>query len=180
MTYPFTGVDGHTYFFRARARDLAGNLSAYRNEERGDAFTTVLLSPAAVTEFSIKSALPFFGLGQPVNYHVVLSNTGNLSGNIFITDTLPLSMTLITETLFASSGAAPIYDGMHIIWNGVITENAAVMISYALTPANDLGLMQPQTNTAVITGGVLPVTRTATTMLALNTYLPIVARNFAP
>jgi len=38
--YRFVGVDGHTYYFRARARDLAGNQSAYAGGD-GDAQYTV-------------------------------------------------------------------------------------------------------------------------------------------
>ncbi len=40
----FTGQDGHTYYFRCRARDFAYNLEPYP-EGDGDAFTTVDTSP---------------------------------------------------------------------------------------------------------------------------------------
>ena len=52
----FTGLPGHTYFFRARARDVTGNLGAFRNADEGDASTTVLVTPAPVLEFSYKQA----------------------------------------------------------------------------------------------------------------------------
>jgi hypothetical protein len=41
----FVGVDGHTYYFRARATDLAGNASEFAAGD-GDTSTTVNLDPA--------------------------------------------------------------------------------------------------------------------------------------
>lgn len=171
----FGGEHGHTYFFRVRARDAQGNIGTFRDDSEGDTFTTVLLTPAPVLEFSYKSVPTFFNAGQQINYAIVLKNTGNLTGLITLTDTLPLSLTLISGTLTAESGIVA-YEDSHILWSGTITPEWGVGIQYALTPAIALGLLQPQTNTVVITGGVVPITRTATTMLALNIYLPIVSR----
>ena len=176
----FTGTHGTTTFFRSRARDRAGLLEAYANDEWGDAFTTVLASPAAVMETSHKTAPEFFGAGHAAGYTIILSNTGNLDGNIALTDTLPVSMTLMAETLAASSGSTPIFDGAHITWSGVVTQGSTVLITYALTPTLDLGFGQPQTNTVAIGGGVRPVTRTAATRMARLAHLPLVVRGLAP
>lgn len=177
---PFTGQHGHTYFFRVRARDAQGNVEPFESEEWGEAFTTVLTSPAAVLETSRKSAPRVFAAGQPAGYTLLVSNTGNLGGHIILTDTLPPSMTLIAGTLSASSGSAPIFDGTRITWTGIVTDNASVFITYALTPAAGLGFLQPQTNTVTITGGVRTVTRTAVTRQARMVYLPLIARVFWP
>jgi uncharacterized repeat protein (TIGR01451 family) len=171
----FGGEHGHTYFFRVRARDAQGNIGTFRADSEGDTFTTVLLPPAPVLEFSYKSVATFFNAGQRINYAVVLKNTGNLTGSITLTDTLPLSLTFISGTLTAESGIVA-YEDSHILWSGTITPEWGVGIQYALTPTVNLGLMQPQTNTVVIIGGVVTITRTATTMLALNVYLPSVLR----
>ncbi len=176
----YTGAHGHTYFFRTRARDAQGNLETFENDEWGDAFTSVLLSPAAVMETSRKSAPTFFGPGQSVGYQIVLSNTGNLAGNIALADAVPLSMTLLTGTLSASSGPAPIFDGARITWTGSVAQGEAVLITYALTPTIGLGFMQPQTNRVIIEGGVVPVTRTAVASMARIVYLPIAMRSFTP
>jgi uncharacterized repeat protein (TIGR01451 family) len=128
-----------------------------------------------VLEFSYKSVSTFFNAGQRINYAIVLKNTGNLTGSITLTDTLPLSLTFISGTLTAESGIVA-YEDSHILWSGTITPEWGVGIQYALTPTVNLGLMQPQTNTVVIIGGVVTITRTATTMLALNVYLPSVLR----
>lgn len=175
----FNGAHGHTYFFRSRARDGQGNLEAYAGDEWGDAFTTVLTAPAAVMETSRKVAPNFFAPGQSVSYTIALSNTGNLIGAIALTDTLPASMTLIPNTLFASAGA-PAFDGARIAWSGDVTDGATVFVAYALTPTLELGFMQPQVNVVTIAGGVAPVTRTATTSMARTLYLPAAVRLFAP
>lgn len=57
-TATFTGQEGHTYYFRSRAQDNAGNWEAYPGD--GDASTTVkdLTPPAsAVTGISDYSSL---------------------------------------------------------------------------------------------------------------------------
>ena len=176
----FTGAHGHTTFFRARARDLAGRVEPFGNDEWGQAFTTVLTTPAAVMETSRKTAPAFFAPGQPVTYTLLLSNTGNLADGIALTDTLPVSMTLITDSLSASSGPAPTFDGARILWSGVVTHNTSVLITYALSPTLSLGFMQPQTNTAVIDGGVVPVARSAVTSMARLVFLPLIFRAVSP
>ncbi len=47
-TYPFAGVEGHTYTFHVRARDNAGNLSAYMGESQ---YTVPLAQPVAADSF---------------------------------------------------------------------------------------------------------------------------------
>lgn len=175
LSAAFGGEHGHTYFFRARARDLQGNTGVFQGDDEGDAFTSVLLTPAPVLEFSYKTAPNSVSVGQPISYHLVVKNNGNLTGAITLTDTLPLSLTVISGTLTAQSGSIG-FDGEHILWSGVITPETGVGLQYALTPTQPIALMQPLTNTVHIAGGVVPVTRTATTMFALLTHLPLLTR----
>jgi uncharacterized repeat protein (TIGR01451 family) len=176
----FTGTHGHTYFFRARSRDRQGNLEPYGDDEWGQAFITVLTAPAAVMEKSRILAPAFFAPGQPVNVTLILSNTGNLTGDIAMTNALPVSMALVPGSLSASTGPSPTFDGTRILWSGIVTKNASAFVTYALTPALDLGFMQPQTSTLVVAGGVVPVTRTHVTSMARLAYLPLAARNYSP
>lgn len=171
----YNGTDGHTYFFRTRARDPQDNLETYDNDEWGDAFTSVLLSPAAVMETSRKIVPPIFSQGQSISYTIDLRNSGNLNGNITLTDTLPPSMTLIGSAN-ASSGPAPSFDGSRITWSGSINASLQLSITYALTPTIDLAFFVPQTNTVQIAGGITSITRTATTKMAHIVYLPIIHR----
>jgi uncharacterized repeat protein (TIGR01451 family) len=161
----------------ARARDVAGNLGAFRNADEGDASTTVLLTPAPVLEFSTKQAPTFIAARQPISYFITLKNTGNLSGSIMLTDTLPFSATLISETLASSQPPLPTVTGQQLTWSGVITSGAAVYITYALTPTDELLPGAQLINMAEIEGGVLPVTRVTTTTIAINVYLPLIARD---
>ncbi len=171
----FDGTANHTYFFRVRARDPINNLSHYSPDDFGDDFTTILLNPAAVLEASSKTAPSLFSAGQAIPYLIAVKNSGNLTGNVHLTDTLPLSLTLISGTLTVSSGSAA-FDGTHIVWNGSITPTGEIDLHYALTPTNDLSPLPPQTNLVTLIGGVAPVTRTTTTVLVFMTYLPIILR----
>ncbi len=176
MTQTFTGQHGQTYFFRARARDLVGNQSAFTSNPLGDTSTTILLSPAAVLELSSKAVPRFFNPGQAMDYRIDLRNTGNVSGSLNLSDTLPATLSLISGTLSASAGPAPQFDGVHITWAGVVTDAQSVSITYALTPVIELVRGTTVTNTVVIVGGVKPVVRTAFTTLGFNAYLPLILR----
>ncbi|GAF97366.1 unnamed protein product, partial [marine sediment metagenome] len=105
----FTGSHSYTYFLRARARDVYGNQQPYGDEEWGQTFTTVLTEPAPVLVTTRKSAAPrYFSAEQTVEYTILVSNTGNLTASTTLTDTPPLSMGVLTETLATTLGPAPI------------------------------------------------------------------------
>jgi len=177
-----TGLHGHTYFFRARARDLPGNLEPYGDEEWGQAFTTVLTGPAPVLVTSFKSATPhYFSAGQTVAYTVIVSNTGNLAAAATLTDTPPAEMVVLTETLAATSGLPPTYDGVAICWAGTVTPGSEVRVTYTLSPTVTTPFGVPLTNTAEIAGSVLgPLTRQETVVQAHLVWLPVVMRAWAP
>ena len=174
----FTGTHGHTYFFRARARDLAGNWGAFDDEEWGQAFTTVLTEPAPVLVTSRKSATPWlFRPSQTVAYTILISNTGNLTATTVLTDTPPVSLVVLTGTLAATSGPTPTYVSGTIRWTGEITPGGEVRVTYALSPTASTPLGVPLTNTAEITGSVLgPFSRRETVVQAYVVWLPLVAR----
>jgi uncharacterized repeat protein (TIGR01451 family) len=177
-----TGVHGHTYFFRARGRDVGGIQGAYGDEEWGQAFTTVLTTPAPVLVTSRKSATPWlFRPDQTIAYTVVISNTGSQSGSVALTDTPPPGLVLLTETLMASSDPPPTYESGQIHWNGMVGEGLEVRVTYTLSPTAATPLALPLTNTAEITGSVLgPVARHETVVRAYVRWLPVVARTWEP
>ena len=178
----FTGLHGHTYFFRARARDLAGNQEPYDDEEWGQTFTTVLTEPAPVLVTSRKSATPYrFRPDQTVQYTVVISNTGNLAASGSLTDTVPASMLLLTETLAATSGPAPTYAAGQIHWSGTVEAGIEIRITYTLSPTAATPFGVPLTNTPEIAGSVLgPFTRQETVVQAHLAWLPLIARAWGP
>ncbi len=181
---PFTGAHGHTYAFRARARDLFGNQGTFGDRAWGDAFTTVLTEPAPVLVTSHKTATPQrFSSDQTIAYAVIISNTGNLTASATLTDTPPAfqSVRVLTETLSATAAPTPTYDGASIHWHGSITPGAEVHVTYALWPTTTLTCRLPLTNTAEIAGSVLgPFVRRAVTMKAYAIWLPLIIRVNGP
>lgn len=175
----FTGIHGHTYFFRARARDQVGNEEPFGDEEWGQAFTTVLTEAAPVLVTSRKSAAPYrFSPHQTVEYIVIISNTGNLTATAVLTDTPPASMFVLTETLAATSGSTPTYAGGQIHWSGTVGAGAAVRVTYALSPTAATPFSVPLTNTAEIAGSVLgPLERQAVASQAWMLWLPVIFKN---
>ncbi len=176
----FTGIHGHTYFFRARARDTCGNQEPYddREKEWGQTFTTVLTEPALVLVTSRKSATPRrFSPDQTVAYTVLISNTGNLTAGGALTDTPPAEMFVLTGTLATTSGLTPTYTGGQIRWSGTVEAGAEVRVTYTLSPTAATPCGVPLTNTAQIAGSVLgPFTRRETVVQTHLVWLPLIAR----
>ena len=172
----FSGVHGQTYFFRARARDVHGNQGVYTDQEWGQAFTTVLTDPAPVLVTSRKSATPrFFSDDETVSYTIRISNTGNLTANATLIDTLPAGMHLLTHTLTAEAGLTLIPP--HTMqWAGTVPPDGEVRVTYALSPtATPLGA--PLMNIVEILGSVLgPLTRREVVARVHFVWLPLVTR----
>ncbi len=179
---PFGGVHGHTYFFRARARDRAGNRGGYTDEEWGQAFTTVLTEPAPVLVTSRKAAAPaLFSPDQQVSCTVLIRNTGNLTAMAVHTDTPPVEMVVLTDTLSATSGPPPLYADGAIRWAGKVPADGAVQVSYVLSPTAETPLMVPMTSTAEVSGSVLgPLVRRYAVTQARLLWLPLVGRGWIP
>ena len=67
----FVGVEGHTYYFRARARDLAGNLGDYTD---GSTVYTVNVCPVAADEYEDDNSLNTareIGINSPQQIHAI-------------------------------------------------------------------------------------------------------------
>lgn len=175
----FTGVHGHTYFFRARARDAVGNWGTFTDEEWGQTFTTVLTETAPVLATSRKIAAPHrFAPDRTVAYTVLVSNTGSLTATAQLTDAPPGKLILLTGTLTATAGAPPTYDGIAIRWTGEIPPGREMRVTYVLSPTASTPMWTPLTNTVWIDGSVLgPLTRRETALKAYLQWLPIVYRN---
>jgi uncharacterized repeat protein (TIGR01451 family) len=172
----FSGVHGRTYFFRVRARDVYGNQAVYTDQEWGQAFTTVLTDPAPVLVTSRKSATPrLFSADETVFYTIRISNTGNLTANATLIDTLPPGMHLLTHTLTATAGLTLIPP--HTLhWAGAVPPGSEARVTYVLSPtATPLGA--PLMNIVEISGSVLgPLTRREVVARARFVWLPVVTR----
>jgi uncharacterized repeat protein (TIGR01451 family) len=178
----FTGMHGHTYFFRSRARDSCGNQGIYGDEEWGQAFTTVLTGSAPVLVTSRKSAIPMRPPpDQAVTYTILISNTGNLTASATLTDTPTTTMVVLTKTLTCTAGLTPTYEGGQIRWSGTVETNTEVRVTYALSPTDTTPIGVPLTNTVEIAGSVLgPFTRQAAIRRLHFVRLPLLMRTWEP
>jgi uncharacterized repeat protein (TIGR01451 family) len=186
----FTGTHAHTYFFRARASDLAGNRSEYGEAEWGQAYTSVLTEPAPVLVTTRKQAVTrpigvssrptWFHPDETIAYTLLVSNTGNLTGAVRLTDTLPSELSLLTHTLAASDGSPAWHAGGSILWTGDVQPGGSLTISYSLSPTLSTPFGVSLTNTLRVAGSVLgPLTRSAAVVQVYRTWLPLLLRTGA-
>ena len=173
----FAGEDGHTYYFRFRARDLAGNENAYTDNPMGDGVISVLVTPAPVLETSLISADAPFIQGSSNGWSIDLWNSGTLSTTAALTDTLPPFTSILTDTLRLNGvPASQLYVNGQLHWSGMVTEGEHISITYRLSPTIPLTPGMTLINTAVIAYDDHIITRTAQTMQPYQTFLPVILR----
>ncbi len=170
-----SAVDGHTYFFRARAADVYGNWSPYGDPEWGQAFTSLLVTPAPVLETSRKwaSARSAVG-GEVLTYTLSLRNTGNANtATLWLTDTLPGELTLLTGTV-QSNGGTVTWMQDTVFWQGVVAAGQSAEVSFAArvqpTVTIDLSAVVNLMQTG---GGEVYLERRASFLLGHSTFMPI-------
>lgn len=134
--------------------------------------------------FSTKTVNPSTApSGDPVTYTITLDNGGatNLT-NVQLTDTLPISLTYINNSLTATSGSYSFNSGA-ISWNGDVNAGSSVTINFGATVSETTSVSVTITNSAIISGGGEIITRTATVDVASpdpetsSVYLPIMLKN---
>jgi uncharacterized repeat protein (TIGR01451 family) len=177
----FSGQDGHTYFFRSRARDVFGNREAPGNAEWGDTFTSVLVNPAAVLVTSRKtSERPVVEPGGTLTYTISLHNTGNqAAASVSITDAVPSELEVLTPTLTASLGE-PYYASGTITWQHAISSGQVVTITFAIRPLDTAPRPATITNTVEINDGQGVFTRRALIGHGYYRYMPLIAKGYSP
>ena len=177
----FTGQDGHTYFFRSRARDVFGNRGSYGDAEWGDTFTSVLVNPAPVLVTSRKtSERPTVEPGGTLTYTIYLHNTGNLAAaSVSVTDPVPSELEVLTSTMAASLGE-PHYDSGTITWQHPISAGQVATITFAARPLDTTPRPAIITNTVEINDGQAVFTRRALIGHGYYRYLPLIARGYSP
>jgi len=102
---------------------------------------------------------------------------GNLTANVTLTDTPPVSMVVLTETLAATPNLTLVYPANVIHWAGAITPSSEVCVTYVLSPTMATPFGIPLTNTVEIAGSILgPFMRYETVMQTHLVWLPLVIR----
>jgi uncharacterized repeat protein (TIGR01451 family) len=115
--------------------------------------------------------------GVTLTYTLVLSNSGSISAPLRITDTLPLSLTLLTDTLTATRPPLPIAAAGQIQWQSPISAGETVLLIYQLHSPAISGTLPAQVNTLQLNDGQHAVfTRTTTVWPDLPVWLPLVLR----
>jgi uncharacterized repeat protein (TIGR01451 family) len=177
----FSGQAGQTYFFRARARDRAGNVGSYGDEEWGQSFTSVLPTPSPVLVTSRKLAVPPNPvLGRPVTYTMLLSNTGNSAAvSLALTDHLPVTLAYVSGTLRAGGARLTNPRGDVITWQGTLTPGQAFTLTFAMTATAATPIGEPLINSLSVTAeGTEPLERRATIAYSFRVYLPLLGRRY--
>ena len=177
-TFTAPSSNGHTFFFRARARSPYGDSAPYghKDEQWGQAFSSILMTPAPVLVTSSKDATPYlFHLGENLTYTIVVENTGNLTAQVAMTDTLPATLELVmAEEPVGTTGELP---GSIRRWNGALPPAMSLRFRYVFSPTEATPLGVPLTNTVELSGSVLgPVVRRATVVRAYRCWLPLILK----
>lgn len=180
-TYP-SGVDGHTYFFRARALDLYGNLGGYSDDEWGQAFSSVLLTPQPVLVTSRKQAGRWSAVGgDVVTYTLSVRNTGSAdAASVILTDTVPAPLVLLTDTVQAATGVVSTTVD-RVRWQGGVGAGQQVEVVYGaqVSPSVTVDL-HPVTNTMRLAYGGATIERRGWFWLGHSNHFPLVARDGWP
>jgi len=110
----------------------------------------------SVKQAGVASSLP----GERADYHLVVQNSGGPT-TATVTDTLPINVTW-ADTLTATQGT-PSFTGGHITWLGLVDQDQAVTITYAVTTNQCLATGTTIFNLAQLEDSIGTVlTRTAT------------------
>ena len=138
-------------------------------------------APALLPDLSpsTKTAPATVEAGELLTYTIVLRNSGGLAADVTLTDTLPLSVTVVTASLPAGMTCA----GNHCYWSGPVGIGAEVPLSFQVVVNAGAPTGTVLLNTAAIddgAGGFL--TRQASTAVwagpwpSFQIYLPLVRR----
>jgi uncharacterized repeat protein (TIGR01451 family) len=132
--------------------------------------------------FSTKSVQPSIAPpGHLVTYTIGLTNGGTIDlTNVWITETLPVSLTYAPGSLVASAGSYGHSSGT-ITWTGIVSSQQVVIIEFRAAISPTLPRDTTLGNSVVISSSEEILTRTATVVIPpANIFLPICFRNYCP
>ncbi len=128
----------------------------------GSAFSTFAVGNGPNLAASTKTVTPLVAFaGDTLTYTIVLSNTGNQSATVLLTDTLPTGVSVVTTSLPGGLN----YTAGRLTWNNIVTAGDRVVLTFKAT-VNTGVANTILTNTALIqpSGGTV-VTRQAGTQI---------------
>jgi len=136
--------------------------------------------PADAPDFgpSAKSASrPAVQADSSITYTIQVVNSGLISDTtVTLTDSLPLGLSYVPNSLAVTGGATPVYANGTIYWSGILSPTPAITLTYVTT----VTVTEPAAlvNSAVINAGVWGIYTRTTTVIAngFSIYLPLIIR----
>jgi uncharacterized repeat protein (TIGR01451 family) len=125
--------------------------------------------------------------GQTLQYSIVISNSGDtLASMVWLTDTLPVELSVISGSLQISitTGTTTTNyssDAGAVFWQGSLEAGNQAFINFAAVLTDAVKVGTTVTNTAVIQGDGITITRSATTTIIVydtsaTLYLPFLSK----
>ncbi|MEP7357032.1 MAG: FG-GAP-like repeat-containing protein [Anaerolineales bacterium] len=136
---------------------------------------SVALGSLAGSSKSVNDVQP--APGDTLTYTVRLVNPGPLLPSVRVTDTLPLSATLVGGSITATSGIWGAGGGT-LTWSGAVTPSVGVTITYQMIISAGIVLPTPILNTALLDDGEGHILQrvAAAFVNGLETLLPVLRR----
>ncbi len=161
---------------------LITNTADYVWDGNADALTAaaLVIEPLPTDlSFSTKSVTSTIPMpGDPVSYTIILQNSGAETATVYLTDTLPISVTYISGTLAASSGTAVFSDTSGTVyWEGDIAAGGLVTLTFAATVSPTLPTGALVTNTAYFSDQTMSYQKSATFTVAYILRWPIMLKS---
>ncbi len=165
--------------------DTSHFISTFGEDEAGNLYLTSyttgeiyqITDPTPDLSLSTKQVTPPYGkTGDTFIYTISLINAGDpLTQTTFLTDTLPVGLSYVTNTLTATLGTAT-YNSSVIEWTGDMNPTSTVQITYHVTATGVVtGALQ---NVAIIENPIVTSVTLSNTIIidGKQIYLPVVLK----
>lgn len=136
-------------------------------------------SPSGPLHYSKSASPSFANEGEIISYGLSIVRQGNpVTTTTFITDTLPVELEFLPDSLNASLPPAPTYTGGQVRWSGILSAVTQVTINYQMRVPNDLPVQAVNVATFYNPGlNSEPAVVTASVFLnAEEAYLPLIMK----
>lgn len=139
-----------------------GTLLAQENEtNQGDISTSRILA-------SKSEAFP----GDMINYRILIENSGSVPADVVLTDTLPVGLTFVPESVSISKDrGAYQQDNQILTWSDTVLENEQLEIGFSALVSDTILVGSELSNTVEISGAGTILTMSAPTTAVTQTSL---------
>lgn len=137
-----------------------GTLLAQENENnQGDLSTSQLLA-------SNSEVYP----GDVINYRILIENSGGSSAEVVLTDTLPVGLTFVSDSVLITEGRGAYQQENRILtWSDTVMENEQLEIGFSALVSDTILAGSALSNTVEISGAGTLLTMSAPTIVVTQT-----------